>query len=112
MSRRVPIVQRAFRLASACGLVLALVAALAPPGSRAQAGGPSGPLARSAPWRGPAPRVADRDMFALRYRLLCADPGRPSALPSSCEACIAAAVDAGAGRAAAAAACRRACGLP
>jgi len=122
--------RRLRRLVPALGLGLALVLpatlgalgalapaapdALAPSASVASASGPGDftPLARSAPWRGTAPRVADHDLFALRYRLLCADPGRLSPLPTACEACIAAAVDAGAGMAEAAGRCRLACGLP
>lgn len=137
---RISPLRRLWRLVPALGLALALVlpaalgalGALAPVGPEpvgppcavaevpaslapaAPAPGPEGaaPLARSASWRGPAPRAADQDLFALRYRLLRADPGRLSPLPTACEACIAAAVDAGAGMAEAASRCRLACGLP
>lgn len=119
MSCRVSPLRRLRRLVPALGLGLALVlpaalGALAPAGPPCVAPGLGGaaPLARSAPWRGPAPRAADQELFALRYRLLRAEPGRLSPLPTACEACIAAAVDAGAGMAEAASRCRLACGLP
>ncbi|WP_028586848.1 hypothetical protein [Desulfocurvus vexinensis] len=127
MSCRISPLRCLWRLVPALGLALALVLpaalgalapaapdALAPSASAVSASGPGdfASLARSASWRGPAPRAADQDLFALRYRLLRADPGRLSPLPTACEACIAAAVDAGAGMAEAASRCRLACGLP